>query len=471
MTTTVQTVREPSTFWSSLRDAICGARFDYTQGSITRAITLLAVPMVLEMVMESLFGIVDVFFIAHLGADAVATVGLTESLITPLFAIALGLSMGTTAIVARRIGEKRPEEASVAAAQSLIVGVVLSAIVGVTGFLAAPHLLRLMGASDSIIRMGSGYTRTIFGGSATIFFLFLINAVFRGAGDASIAMRALWLANLINILLNPCLILGLGPFPRLGVTGSAIGTTIGRGTGVLFQLWMLSNGRARIRLRLSEIRADFAIMSRLIRLSIGGMLQYFVNVASWIALVRMAAMFGSAAIAGYTLAIRIIVFGILPSWGMSNAAATLVGQNLGAKQPDRAERSVWMSGFYNMLFLGTLGLVFIVFARPVVGIFTTDAAVIGIASATLRYVSYGYLFYAYGMVIVQSFNGAGDTLTPTIINLFCYWMFQIPLAWWLAFRARLGVSGIFLALAIAESVMAVVAMLAFRRGTWKRIRV
>ena len=471
MSTTVQTVREPSTFWPSLRDAILGARFDYTQGSITRAITLLAIPMVLEMVMESLFGIVDVFFIAHLGADAVATVGLTESLITPLFAIALGLSMGTTAIVARRIGEKRPEEASVAAAQSLIVGVVISAVIGVAGFLAAPQLLRIMGASDSIVRTGSGYTRTIFGGSATIFFLFLINAVFRGAGDASIAMRALWLANLINILLNPCLILGLGPFPRLGVTGSAVGTTIGRGTGVLFQLWMLSNGRTRVRLRLNQVRADFAVMAKLIRLSIGGTLQYFVNVASWIALVRMAAMFGSAAIAGYTLAIRIIVFGVLPSWGMSNAAATLVGQNLGAKRPDRAERSVWLSGFYNMLFLGSLGLVFIVFAKPIVSIFTDDAAVIAIAASTLRYVSYGYLFYAYGMVIVQSFNGAGDTLTPTIINLFCYWLFQIPLAWWLAFKAGLGVSGVFLALAIAESMMAVVGILAFRRGTWKQIRV
>jgi putative MATE family efflux protein len=467
MASTVQTVREQSAFWTSLRDAILGARFDYMQGSLSRAITLLAIPMMLEMVMESLFGIVDVFFIAHLGADAVATVGLTESLLTPLFAIALGLSMGTTAIVARRTGEKRPEEATVAAAQSLIVGVVISAIVGLAGFLFAPNLLRLMGASESIIRTGTGYTRTIFGGSATIFFLFLINAVFRGAGDASIAMRALWLANTINILLNPCLILGLGPFPRLGVTGSAVGTTIGRGTGVLFQLWMLSSGRGRVTLRLNQIRADFTVMAKLVRLSIGGMLQYFVNVASWIALVRMAAMFGSAAIAGYTLAIRIIVFGILPSWGMSNAAATLVGQNLGARRPGRAERSVWLAGFYNMLLLGTLGLIFIAFAKPIVSIFTNDDAVAGIAATTLRYVSYGYVAYGYGMVIVQSFNGAGDTLTPTMINLGCYWLFQIPLAWWLAFRAGFGVSGIFLAIAIAESMLAVIGILAFRRGTWK----
>lgn len=471
MSTTAQTVREPSTFWPSLRAVLMGAQFDYTQGSIPRAITLLAIPMVLEMMMESLFGVVDVFFIAHLGADAVATVGLTESLLTPLFAIALGLSMGTTAIVARRIGEKRPEEASVAAGQALIIGVVISAVVGTAGFFFASDLLRVMGASDSIVRTGSGYTRTIFSASATIFFLFLINAVFRGAGDASIAMRALWIANGINILLNPCLILGLGPFPALGVTGSAVGTTIGRGTGVLFQLWMLSRGSSRVHVHFRQIRLDLAVMTRLIRLSVGGMLQYLINVASWIALVRMAAMFGSAAIAGYTLAIRVIIFGILPSWGMSNAAATLVGQNLGAKQPDRAERSVWMAGVYNMMFMGSLGLLFIVFAQPIVMLFTHDPDVIRVAATTLRYVSYGYVFYAYGMVVVQSFNGAGDTLTPTIINLFCYWLCQIPLAWWLAFHTRFNVGGVFLAIAISESLMSVVGILAFRRGTWKLMKV
>lgn len=471
MSTIAEAVREPSDFWSSLRSVIRGGRFDYTQGSITRAITFLSVPMVLEMAMESLFGIVDVFFIAHLGADAVATVGLTESLLTPLFAIALGLSMGTTAIVSRRIGEKRPEEASIAAAQSLIVAVAISTVVGIAGFAVAPHLLRLMGASDSIIRTGSGYTRTIFGGSATIFFLFLINAVFRGAGDASIAMRTLWLANLINILLNPCLIFGLGPFPRLGVTGSAVGTTIGRGAGVLFQIWMLYRGRGRVTLRLHQIRLDVEVMTKLIRLSIGGTLQYLVNVSSWIALVRMAAVFGSAAIAGYTLAIRIIVFGILPSWGMSNAAATLVGQNLGANKPDRAERSVWLAGFYNMVFLGSLGLIFIVIPKPIVSLFTQDPAVIEIAASALRIVSYGYIFYAYGMVIVQSFNGAGDTFTPTMINLFCYWLWQLPLAWWLAFHTGFGVNGVFLAITVAESTLAVAAVLAFRRGTWKHLKV
>jgi putative MATE family efflux protein len=375
--------------------------------------------------------------------------------------------MGTTAIVARRIGEKRPEEAAKAAAQSLIVGIGVSAAIGIAGFVLAEDLLRLMGAADSVISMGSGYTRTILASSATIFFLFLINAVFRGAGDAAIAMRTLWLANLINIILTPCLILGIGPFPRMGVTGSAVATAIGRGIGVLYQLWILSNGRGRVHLALLEIRPDFEVMSKLIRLSIGGMLQYLINVASWIVLVRMVAVFGSAAIAGYTLAIRVIVFGILPSWGMSNAAATLVGQNLGARQPERAEKSVWLTGFYNMVFLGGLGLVFIIFARPIISIFTQDPAVIDVGVVTLRYVSYGYVFYGYGMVIVQSFNGAGDTYTPTLINLFCYWLWQIPLAWWLAFHTALGASGIFLAIAISESTTAVVGMLAFRRGTWK----
>jgi putative MATE family efflux protein len=471
MASTAQPLRESASFWSSLRQVFLGAQRDYTDGSISRAISLLAIPMVLEMAMESLFGIVDVFFVARLGADAVATVGLTESLLTPLFAVALGLSMGTTAIVARRIGEKEAEGAALASVQALIAGVAISAVVSVGGFLFAPKLLALMGASNSIIRTGSSYSRVIFGGSSTIFFLFLINAVFRGAGDPSIAMRSLWLANLINIVLNPCLILGLGPFPALGVTGSAVGTTIGRGVGVLYQLWNLYDGRGRVHIRRVHMRLDRAVMKRLLRLSAGGMFQYFINVASWIALVRMAASFGSAAVAGYTLAIRVIIFGILPSWGMSNAAATLVGQNLGARKPERAERSVWVTGLYNMCFLGGLGFLFVCFARPIARIFTSDPAIVDIASSALRIISYGYVFYAYGMVIVQSFNGAGDTNTPTIINFFCYWLWQVPLAWWLAFHTNAGVNGVFAAIAIAESTTAVVGILAFRRGKWKEVRV
>jgi putative MATE family efflux protein len=470
MSTTTQPIGETSPFWPSVREALAGVRRDYTEGSISRAITLLAIPMVLEMIMESLFSLVDMFFIAHLGADAVATVGLTESLLTPLFAVAMGLSMGTTAIVARRIGEKDPEGASVAASQSILVGVVISAAAGIFGYLFAPDLLRLMGAHAGVLEHSS-YTRTILGGSATIFFLFLINAAFRGAGDPAIAMRSLWLANLINIILNPVLILGLGPFPALGVNGSAIGTTIGRGAGVLYQIAILSGGNARIHVRFSKLRPQWNVMAGLVRVSVGGMLQYTINVASWIALVRMAAFFGSAAIAGYTVGIRIILFGILPSWGLSNAAATLVGQNLGAGKPDRAERSVWLTGLYNMAFLGFLAGLFVAFATPIVSVFTTDPAVVRVAAAALRYISSGYLFYAYGMVIVQSFNGAGDTYTPTIINLFCYWLWQIPLAWWLAFHAGFGVSGVFLAIAISESTLAVVGVLAFRRGTWKQKRV
>lgn len=470
MSSTVQPIGETSTFWASVREALAGARRDYTEGSITRAISLLAIPMVLEMAMESLFSVVDMFFIAHLGADAVATVGLTESLLTPLFAVALGLSMGTTAIVARRIGEKDPEGASVAAAQAIVAGIAISAVAGVLGYLFAPDLLRMMGAREGVLQQ-VGYTRTILGGSATIFFLFLINAAFRGAGDPAIAMRALWLANLINIILNPVLILGLGPFPALGVNGSAIGTTIGRAIGVTYQVFILRSGRAQIRVRLSTVRPQWRVMAGLVRVSLGGMLQYAINVASWIVLVRIAAFFGSAAIAGYTVGIRIILFGILPSWGLSNAAATLVGQNLGAGKPERAERSVWLSGFYNMVFLGSVGVIFITFAHPIVSLFTGDREVARIAATTLRYISYGYLFYAYGMVIVQSFNGAGDTYTPTLINLFCYWMWQIPLAWWLAFHAGFGVSGVFVAIAISESTLAVAGALAFRRGTWKQQRV
>jgi putative MATE family efflux protein len=464
-------VAPEESLWSSLREAIRGSQRDYTEGSISKAITLLAIPMVLEMVMESLFGVVDAFFVAHLGADAVATVGLTESVLTLVFAVAMGLSMGTTAMVARRIGEKNPQAASAVAVQSIILGVVVSALTAAVGVWFAPDLLRLMGASESIVRTGVSYTRVIYGGSITILLLFLINAVFRGAGDASIAMRSLWIANLINIVLNPCLILGLGPFPQMGVTGSAVGTTIGRGVGVLYQLWKLADGRGRVVVRLSDFRLVPDVMARLIRVSVGGMVQYFVAVASWIALVRMAASFGSAAIAGYTLALRIIIFALLPSWGMSNAAATMVGQNLGAKKPDRAEKSVWRAGFLNMVFLGCVALIFITLAEPIIAIFTNDSSVQPVAASCMRLVSYGYIFYAWGMVMVQAFNGAGDTYTPTAINVVCYWMWQLPLAWWLAFRSHLGPNGVFWAIAIAESTLAVCAVLVFRRGKWKELKV
>jgi putative MATE family efflux protein len=457
-----------SKFWAEVRESIRGSQQDFTDGSLGRAITLLAIPMVLEMSMESLFGIVDVFWVARLGPNAVATVTLSESLLTVVFAVALGLSMSTTAMVARRIGEKNPEAAAVAAVQAIALGIGVSIGVGVIGGVWARPLLRLMGAAPAVVESGWGYTAVLLGGSVTIFLLFLINAVFRGAGDAAIAMRALWLANLVNIVLDPCLIFGWGPFPEMGLAGAAVATTIGRGLGVAYQLYVLLSGRHRVVVRRPEIRLDPAVLWRLLRISVTGMVQFFISTASWLGLVRIIALFGSAALAGYGIALRIIIFSILPSWGLSNAAATLVGQNLGAQKPDRAERSVWVTGFYNMVFLGGVAVIFIVFARPLVMLFTSDPAVVPVGVDCLRYISYGYLFYAYGMVMVQAFNGAGDTFTPTIINLFCYWLWEIPLAYVLALWTSLGVQGVFLAIAIAESTTAVVGVLAFRRGRWKK---
>ena len=426
--------------------------------------------MVLEMAMESLFGLVDVFFVAHLGSNATATVGITESIFTLVFAAALGLGMATTAMVARRVGEKNPEAAAVAAVQSIGIGVVISIVVGIFGVLDAPQLLRLMGASTEIVQTGSTYTRIMLGGSGTVFMLFLINAIFRGAGDPAIAMRVLLIANAINIVLDPCLILGLGPFPRLGVTGAAVSTTIGRSIGVMLQLWYLFSPRNTVTIRRSQLVLDVDVMKRLVRTGANGMFQYLVATASWLALVRLVARFGADALAGYTIAIRIIVFAILPSWGMSNAAATLVGQNLGAQRPDRAEQAVWRTGFYNMAFLGCVAIVFITFARPIVMQFTSEPAVQTVAADCLRFVSYGYVFYAWGMVMVQAFNGAGDTATPTLINIGCYWLWQIPLAYVLSSTA-MGPRGIFLAIVISESTLAVVGMLAFRRGGWKNQKV
>ena len=357
------------------------------------------------------------------------------------------------------------------ASQAVLLGVGIAAVVGTLGFIFARDLLRLMGASPEVTATGSGYTRAIYGGSGTVLLLFLINGVFRGAGDASLAMRVLWTANWINIVLNPLLIFGLGPFPKLGVAGSGIGTTIGRGCGVLLQLWFLSSGKSRVVVQWHQIRLIPALMMRLVRLSLGGMFQYLVAMASWIVMVRMCAVFGSVAIAGYTLALRIILFALLPSWGMASAAATLVGQNLGARKPDRAEKSVWLAGFYNMIFLGVVAVVFIGFAGPLVRIFTSDSGVVSMAATTLRTVAYGYIFYAWGMVMGQAFNGAGDTNTPTLLNLLCFWVFQIPLAWLLAFRFGLGTNGIFMAIPIAQSTLAVAGVLLFRRGKWKGAKV
>jgi putative MATE family efflux protein len=460
-------VEKPTRWLPLLREAIAGSEQDYTKGPIWRAVILLSVPMVLELSMESLFAICDVFYVSRLGVDAVAAVGLTEAMVTLLYAVSGGLGMATTAMVARRIGEKDHGAASIAGAQAILLGLVASLFIAIPGSLLAPRLLALMGGTPELIAGGVGYTRVLFGGSTTIFLIFLINAVFRGAGDAHIAMRALWLANGINIVLDPCLIFGLGPFPELGLTGAAIATTIGRGTGVLYQLWMLGDQRCRTPITRASLRPRFRIMLRLARVSLGGIGQFLISTSSWIGLMWIVSRFGSAAVAGYTIAIRIIVVTILPAWGIASSAATLMGQNLGAGRPDRAEASVWKAGFYNTVFLVAVGITFVAFAEILVGLFSDDVTVLAYGADALRFISYGYLFYAYGMVMVQAFNGAGDTTTPTVINLFCYWLFQIPLAYLLATSTSLGARGVFLAITVAEALLTVVGVLVFRRGRWK----
>jgi putative MATE family efflux protein len=457
--------------WATLREAIRGSHQDYTEGPIGRAVVLLAIPMVLEMVLESVFAVVDVFWVSKLGADAVATVGMTESILALIYAVAIGLSMGAAATVARRIGEKDPERAAAAAVQSIALGIAVAVPIGILGALSARRLLALLGAPASVVATGVHFTQIMLGANVVILLLFLINAIFRGAGDATMAMRSLWLANILNLVLDPCLIFGLGPFPRLGVTGAAVATTCGRGLGVLFQVWTLRRGRGRVVISRRHLHLEPRVMLRLLRVSANGIVQVMIGTASWIGLVRILAMFGSAALAGYTIGIRIIVFAILPSWGLSNAAATMVGQSLGAKNPDRAERSVWIAALYDMFFLGGVGILFLVFAGPLVRCFTNDPSIVAYGTGCLRIVSYGFPFYAYGMVTTQAFNGAGDTWTPTWINLFCFWIWEIPLAYFLAQKLGLGPPGVFSAIAIAFSTLAVVSSLIFRQGKWKQKRV
>jgi putative MATE family efflux protein len=448
-------------------EAIRGTEQDFTQGSMGRAILLLSIPMVLEMSMESLFAIVDVFFVAKLGADAMATVGLTEAMMTIVYSIAMGLSMATTAMIARRVGEKKMDRAAESAVQAILLAFVSAAIIAAGGVLFARQLLGLMGAEEAVIREGWAYTAIIFAGTFAVMLLFLINAIYRGAGDATIAMRVLWLANAINIALDPCLIFGLGPFPELGLKGAALATTIGRGTAIVYQFWLLIGGRGRVRIGREQLRVAWSVMGRLLRVSLSGMTQFVISHVAWVGMIRIVAGFGSAALAGYTIAIRVVIVVILPAWGMAHAAATLVGQNLGAGKPERAEKSVWLTGFSNMIFLGCIGVIFVAFARPIIAFFTTDTEVIAYGVDCLRYISYGYLFYAWGMVIVNAFNGAGDTVTPMVINIFCFWLWQIPLAFALASWVGMGPKGVYLAIAIAEGTLAVVGVLVFRRGKWK----
>jgi putative MATE family efflux protein len=457
--------------WSTLREAVRGSRQDLTEAPIGRAVILLAVPMVLEMLMESVFLVVDVFFVGRLGADAIATVGITESLMVLIYAVAMGLSIGAAAVVARRIGEKDDDGAAHAAAQGLIFGLVVAALFATIGILFGPALIRAMGASDSVMATGSGFARVMLAGSGPVLLLFLINAIFRGAGDAAIAMRVLWFANAINIVLGPLLIFGVGPFPELGVIGAAIGTTIGRSCGVLYQLYHLTRPGGRIRIRVSHLALDLPVMKSILNIAGTAMFQNFVGTASWAVLVRIIAGFGSAAVAGNTIGIRVILFALLPSFGVANAAATLVGQNLGAGKPERAEEAAWTAGRYNTIFLGTVGLIFLLFAPQLIAIFTGDPDVAGHAVRSLRIIAAGFLFYGYGMVLTASFNGAGDTRTPTVIHLVCLWMCEIPLAWVLANPLGFGPTGVFIAVSVSFTALALVSGWLFSKGNWKTRRV
>ena len=458
--------------WSLFREAVHGSSRNFTTGPLGQAIFLLAVPMVLEMAMESVFAVCDVFFVGKLGPDAVATVGFTESLMTLVYTIGMGLGIGAMATVARRIGEQDPEGAAHAAAQALYIGAATSGVLGVAGALFAPRLLAVMGAAPTVIATGSTFARVELGGCGVVIFLFLINSIFRGAGNAAIAMRVLWLANAINILLGPCLIFGLGPFPELGVTGAAVATTIGRGTGAVFALSRLcGGGDGRLRVSARHFTPDFPAMRRMLAICASSIAQLFVGMASWVGLTRIVSGFGSEAVAGHTIGIRIIIFALLPSMGMGNAAATLVGQSLGAGLPQRAEQAVWRAAWYNFLFLSSTGLLFVFAAEPLVRLFSADQAVIAYGAASLRTIALGFPCYAYGMVISQSFNGAGDTRTPTILNLVCFWLFELPLGGLLAYRFGLGPRGVFWAIMLAFSLFAGASMILFRRGHWKTKRI
>ena len=457
--------------WADLKLAARGTHHDYTSGPIGRAIFLLAVPMVLEMIMESIFAIVDVFWVAKLGASAVATVALTESLMAIVYTLAFGLAIGTTATVARRVGEKDRDAAANAAVQAITLGLVVSLSLGALGAVYAPDLLRLMGAGPDVLATGTGFARVMLGGSASVFLLFVINAALRGAGDASVAMRVLWFANALNIVLGPLFIFGIGPFPEMGVTGAAVATTIGRSAGVIFAASRLWRGAGHIAVQRRHLAVRPGAMVRLARLCAVGTFQLLISTTAWIGLIRILATFGSVVVAGFGIAIRIVIFALLPAFGLSNAAATMVGQSLGAKDPGRAERSVWVASRYNLAFLGALGATFVILAPWIVGVFTAEPDVARVATLALRIIGLGFPLFAFGMVITQSFNGAGDTWTPTWINLFVFWLFEIPLAWVLSRHTSLEYRGGFVAITAAYCALAVVSGVIFRRGRWKAMKV
>ncbi len=452
-----------------LRKAISGEELDYTRGNIDRAIVLLAVPMILEMVMESLFAVVDAYFVAQIGNAAATTLGLTESVLTLVYSVAIGLSAAATAMVSRRVGEGRRRAAAVAGAQAVLIALVLSALMAVPGFLFAPDILHLMSSDPTVAQIGAPFTRLLLTANLPILLLWMLNGIFRGAGDAATAMRALWLANGINIILDPILIFGWGPFPEMGLLGAGVATTIGRSVGVLYQLWHLfAVGRAvRLHVRFL-LRPYWSIVQRLLIIAAGSTGQYLIASSSWIFLIGILGQISTAVTAGYTIAIRIIVFTILPSWGVANAAATLVGQNLGANQPERAERSVWRAGFFNMLFMASVGIIYLFAAPALIGLFTQDPETQVSGALALRIISAGYVFYGYGMILSQAINGAGDTRTPTVLNFICFWLIEAPLAWWLAIALGWGEQGVYCSIVAAESLLALALVVVFRRGRWKK---
>lgn len=451
--------------------AVTGKETEFTTGSIRRAIFMLSIPMILEMLMESIFALVDIAYVSKVSVNAVATIGLTESVVTLIYAVAIGLSMAATAVVARRVGEKDLKGAREAAVQAIALGILVAVIVGIVGFLFAKEILALMGAAPDLIAEGYGYTKWLIGGNITIMLLFLINAIFRGAGDASIAMWTLVLSNGLNIILDPFFIFGWGPFPELGVMGAAVATNIGRGTAVLFQLGILFFGWGKIKLALNDVALNFKVMLNLVKVSLGGVAQFLIGTSSWVFLMRIMSEFGSEVLAGYTIAIRVILFTLMPSWGMSNAAATLVGQNLGAQQPERAEKSVWKTGKYNAYFMGVVSIVYLIFAKTIVSWFNDNSVVIENGGLCLQIIAAGYIFYAYGMVVTQAFNGSGDTQTPTKINLISFWFFQLPVAYLLAIVLKMESLGVFIAITTAEVLLAIMAMVWFKKGNWKKVQV
>ncbi|SDS16545.1 putative efflux protein, MATE family [Formosa sp. Hel1_31_208] len=454
-------------FITYFRLAISGREQEFTSGSIRRAVFMLSIPMILEMLMESIFAVVDIFYVSKVSVNAVATIGLTESVVTLVYAVAIGLSMAATAIVARRIGEKDREGASKAAVQVIFLGIAVSIIISVFGILFPKEILELMGGEPDLIAEGFGYTQVLLGGNVTIMLLFLINAVFRGAGDASIAMWTLILSNGLNIILDPMFIFGFGPIPGFGVEGAAIATTIGRGSAVVFQLVVLFYGWSKIKIGFKDLVLRIGVMINLIKVSLGGIGQFLIGTSSWVFLMRLMSEFGSEVLAGYTIAIRVMMFTFMPAWGMSNAAATLVGQNLGAQQPERAEQSVWKTGKYCAIFMGVVSLAYLFFAPQIIGWFTIEPSVIENGSLCLRVIAAGYVFYAYGMVVINSFNGAGDTGTPTIINFVCFWLFQLPFAYLMAITFDFGPTGVFLAIVLAEVLISILAIVWFKKGRWK----